>query len=265
MSAPRIFDRQHYDALNSSRGARVSQIISELKEPLGLRTAVDVGCGLGHFSGLLKSFGLDVLGVDGRQENVEEAQRRFPQIPFRICNAQESALRDLGRFDLVFCFGLLYHLENPLIAIRQLCAMTAKLLLVESVIFPGDEPIMALVDEGKTEDQGLNHIAFYPTEACLIKMLYRSGYSHVYVFNVPPDHSEYRSGAYARRTRTMLAASANPLLSNLLRPLAEPNTHIAPWDPTSGVPQSRALQRLRTLMGQSLPRKLKSMGKRVKE
>ena len=66
-----------------------------------------------------------MLGVDGRQENVEEAQRRFPQIPFRICNAQESALRDLGRFDLVFCFGLLYHLENPLIAIRQLCAMTA--------------------------------------------------------------------------------------------------------------------------------------------
>ena len=49
---------------------------------------------------------------------------------------------------------------------------------------------MALVDEGKTEDQGLNHIAFYPTEACLIKMLYRSGYSHVYVFNVPPDHSD---------------------------------------------------------------------------
>src|SRR5580765_2579479 len=118
--------------------------------------------------------GPKVIGVDGRQQNVEEARRRFPEIAFRHCDAQDAALRALGQFDLVFCFGLLYHLENPLLTIRHLHAMTTKLLLVEAVIFPGEEPIMALVDEGMTEDQGLNHFAFYPTEACLIKMLYRA-------------------------------------------------------------------------------------------
>jgi SAM-dependent methyltransferase len=248
LTAPRVFDLQHYDALNISRGEVVSRLLSELTQPLGLRTAVDIGCGLGYFSNLLRSLGLDVRGVDGRSQNVEEAQHRFPDIPFRQGDAQDSALRDLGRFDLVFCFGLLYHLENPLLAIRHLYALTEELLLVESVIFPGDEPIMALVDEGKTEDQGLNHIAFYPTEPCLVKMFYRAGFSHVYGFNTAPNHPEYHAQRNARRTRTMLAASQKPLSSRQLKRLAEPSTGIAPWDPTSGVAQAHPLHRLRTLV-----------------
>ena len=264
MTAPRVFDLEHYDALNSSRGAVVSRLISELRQPLELRTSVDVGCGLGYFSGLLGSLGLDVRGVDGRSQNVDEAQRRFPDIPFRQCDAQDFALLDLGLFDLVFCFGLLYHLENPLHTIRHLFAMTAKLLLVESVIFPGDEPIMALVDEGQTEDQGLNHFAFYPTESCLIKMLYKAGFSVVYGFNVLPNHAEYRAGYNVRRTRTMLAAAPNPLSSHLLKYLVEPSTRIAPWDPTSGAAEPHAMERLRALVSKSLPQKVEFIKKVVR-
>ena len=252
MSAPLVFDLVHYERLNASRGAVVSALLSEVRHSLGLETAIDVGCGLGYFSGLLKSLGLEVTAVDGRQQNVEEAQRRFPGISFRQCDAQDSDLRDLGQFDLVFCFGLLYHLENPLLTIRHLRAMTAKLLLVEGVIFPGEDPIMALVDEGSTEDQGLNHFAFYPTEACLTKMLYRSGFSNVYGFAAQPNHPEYHAGKNSRRIRTMLAASVKPLQSSSLKHFAEPSTPIVPWDPTSGAATPRGLQKLRRLVKNSL-------------
>lgn len=254
MNEPRIFDADHYKALNTSRGAVVSALLSELIKPLDIRTAIDIGCGLGHFSDLLKTLDLEVMGVDGRQQNVEEARRRFPGIAFRHCDAQDAALRALGQFDLVFCFGLLYHLENPLLTIRHLHAMTAKLLLVEAVIFPGEEPIMALVDEGMTEDQGLNHFAFYPTEACLIKMLYRAGFPSVYGLASQPDHPEYHSGRNSRRIRTVLAASSAPIQSVLLKRVAEPSTRIAPWDPTNGVAQSHPLQRLRRFVSRTLPR-----------
>ena len=73
MASTRIFDQQHYYLLNSSRGEVVSRLLAEIKMPLGLRTAVDVGCGLGHFSGLLQSIGFEITGVDGRQQNVEES------------------------------------------------------------------------------------------------------------------------------------------------------------------------------------------------
>jgi len=245
LSAPRIFDAQHYERLNTSRGTSVSSLLSEFIGPLGLRTALDVGCGLGHFSGLLHSVGLQVTAVDGRQGNVEEGRRRYPQVSFRQFDAEDYALRELGKFDLVFCFGLLYHLENPMLAIRHLQAMTRALLLVEAVTFPGEEPIMALVDEGGTEDQGLNHLAFYPTEACLVKMLYRSGFTHVYGLKTQPDHPEYHEAINNRRTRTILVATFEPLQTNLLYRLAETSTPIAPWDPRSGAPERGVLKKLR--------------------
>jgi hypothetical protein len=114
--------------------------------------------------------------------------------------------------------------------------MTRHLLLVEGVVFPGDEPIMGLVDEGRTEDQGLNHVAFYPTEACLQKMLFCGGFPHVYLVAPMPEHPEYRTGIGTRRTRTMLAASSSPISSNHLLSVPEPKTMIQPWNPRSGAP-----------------------------
>ncbi len=108
--------------------------------------------------------------------------------------------------------------------------MTKQLLLVEAVIYPGAEPIMGLVDEGLTDDQGLNHVAFYPTESCLVKMLYRSGFAHVYRFQPLADHIEYRNTSKTRQVRTMLAASHSPLASDRVVALQEAKSPVAPWD-----------------------------------
>ncbi len=230
MSKPLIFDAEHYESLNTSRAAVVSALLEQLKGRVTLSTAIDVGCGTGYFSGLLKSLGFDVVAVDGRKQNVEEASRRNPGITFKCCDAQSAELLQLGTFDLVFCFGLLYHLENPFLTVRYLREMTKQLLLVEAVIYPGAEPIMGLVDEGLTDDQGLNHVAFYPTESCLVKMLYRSGFAHVYRFQPLADHIEYRNTSKTRQVRTMLAASHSPLASDRVVALQEAKSPVAPWD-----------------------------------
>jgi SAM-dependent methyltransferase len=264
LNAPRVFDQHHYDLLNRARAEVVSQCLAELAPKLNLQTAIDVGCGLGYFSQFLKSSGLAVTAVDGRQQNVDEAQRRFPQIVFQQCDAQDSALRGFGQFDLVFCFGLLYHLENPLLAIRHLHAMTTKLLLVEGVIFPGEDPIMALVDEELHDDQGLNHIAFYPTEACLVKMLYRCGFSQAYGLARQPDHPDYHSSPDSRRVRTVLVASRSPIASKLLMTIPEPSTPIRPWDSSSGIPKPSALQKLGRFVQKPMPEKVQAVKRLMK-
>lgn len=259
MSAPRVFDLKHYESLNSSRWAVVSALLSELKGTLGLKTAIDVGCGLGYFSELLHSFGLQVSGVDGRLQNIKEARHRFPHISFEQCDAEDVALRKRGTFDLVFCFGLLYHLENPLFAIRNLCAMTKQLLLVEGVIYPGDQPIMGLVDEGPTEDQGLNHFAFYPTETCLQKMLYRAGFGSVYQLTRMPKHPEYHAGKNVRRIRTMLAASPGSIDSKHLVGVPEPGTVIRPWDPQTDSGGSSTMGKVKSFASKPLLKKIASV------
>jgi SAM-dependent methyltransferase len=232
----RIFDEEHYERLNSLRGAVVTRLVSELKSKLGLRTALDMGCGLGHFSGLLDSQGLAVTGVDGRKENVEEAQRRFPKIAFHHGSLEDPAIAEMGKFDLVLCLGLLYHLENPLLAIRNLQRLTARVLLAESVIFPGKEPLMGLVDEAQLEDQGLNYVAFYPTESCLVKMMYRAGMPHVYRVSAMPDHADFSPPRALRRVRTFLVASTDSIGSASVVRMDEAKIPFRPWVAEDGQP-----------------------------
>ena len=265
MSAPPIFDQHHYDLLNRARGEVVAQCLAELTPKLNLQTAIDVGCGLGYFSQFLKSSGLAVTAVDGRQQNVEEAQRRNPDIRFLRFDAEDPSIRSLGKFDLVFCFGLLYHLENPMLAIRHLSALTGKLLLVEGVIHPGNEPMMALIEETAHEDQGLNHIAFYPTESCLLKMFYRAGFDHAYAFSTQPNHPEYDALHRRPRIRTMLAASHALIQSKLLLRTSEPKSSTHPCTLVETPPESNTTEKMKRFAKKPLREKIKVLRRIVKE
>jgi SAM-dependent methyltransferase len=229
LSSSWVFDQSHYDALNAARGETVARLLPELKHRLNLKTALDLGCGLGHYAEILHQHGLDVLAVDGRAENVEEARRRFPHLKFRVADAQNPELAQLGKFDLVFCFGLLYHLENPFRVVRSIAELSSKLTLIEGIVYPSPEPAMVLMDENTGADQGLNYMAFYPSEPCLIKMLRRSGLSHCYNPALMPAHPEYHKGSNGFRRRTVLAAAKEPVESSLLTTWREPSPEFSPW------------------------------------
>lgn len=222
-----LFDRPWTKEFMQVRIEFVRDLIRDKRRELGLRSALDVGCGVGDSSKFLLEEGFDVVAVDGRRENVAEAGRRYPEAKFLTANAEDLPAGELGIFDLVLCFGLLYHLENPFRTIRSLSALTSKVLLVESMCAPGKEPSMQLLDEFRADDQGLDYIAFYPTEACLVKMLYRAGFPHVYDFSRLPNHELFRATASYRRRRTMLAASKLELRFATLKPVPEPKR---PWD-----------------------------------
>lgn len=229
MSDALVFDLPHYDSLNRARMDTVEQLLGSLREQIDLRTAVDVGCGVGHFSEFLHRLGFNVLALDGRRENVSEAKRRFPSLDFKVADAENIDIRSLGTFDLVLCVGLLYHLENPFAAVRNLFAMTDKLAILEGMCVPGDEPSWAIRDEGKTEDQGLRHVALYPTENGLIKLLYRAGFPFVFRFQTMPAHQAYRTSAIWRQSRTILVAAKVSLATPVLQHVAEPATDPDPW------------------------------------
>jgi SAM-dependent methyltransferase len=242
-----IFDLPHYERLNETREAFLREFLPAWIGRLGLNTAIDVGCGLGYFSRALQGLGLRVTACDGRRENVEEASRRYPQISFRVANVEDSALESLGKFDLVFCFGLLYHLENPFAALRNLHALTGKVLLVESMCVPGGRALLDLREEGKTEDQGLNFVAFYPTEPCLVKMLHSAGFPFVYRFSRMPEHEAFHEGGTRKQMRTMLAASKDTLEFPILVRATDPPQIVDPWATGWGKVRGSA-DRLRALL-----------------
>jgi SAM-dependent methyltransferase len=206
-----VFDVDSAQNYNKARQEVISELLSKTQKPLNLTSALDVGCGVGYFAKFLDDLGFHVVAVDGREENVAEGKRRYPQIAFVTRNAEDPGLPEIGTFDFVLCIGLLYHLENPFLAIRNLHSLTNKILVVEAMCAPGTRPILQLVDEGRAENQGLNYVAFYPTEACLTQMLYRAGFANVYGFEKLPSHELFHASLWRRKERTMLVASKHAL------------------------------------------------------
>jgi len=237
-----IFDQGHYLRLIEARAATIRRIADELRPVLSLATALDAGCGVGFFSKILQDAGLNVHAFDGRIENVEEARSRFPQIACEQGDVESSEIRKLGQFDLVLCFGLLYHLENPMSAIRNLRALTRKALLIESMCFPDEKPWMLLREEPRFEDQSLTDLAFYASEGCLVKMLYRSGFIAVYRIAYLPDHDDFRETSDHVRRRTVLFASECPVSLPGLVLLAEPKETQNPWQ--KAIPRRTFTQRV---------------------
>lgn len=59
----------------------------------------------------------------------------------RLCSTVYDLDPDAhGIFDVVFCFGLLYHLRHPLLALDRLASVTGQTLLVNNQVFDGPTP-----------------------------------------------------------------------------------------------------------------------------
>ena len=248
-----VFDRPMQSEMREAEIEFLRRVIPPWQSELGLRTALDLGCGVGYFSAMLRDLGFQVIAVDGRADNVAEARSRHTGIDFRVADAEDPSLSSIGTFDLVLCLGLLYHLENPMRAFRSLRALSGKLLLVESMAVPEEEPYLVLLDEPSGDDQSLWAVSCYPSEGAIIKMAYRAGFPSVYRFRDLPDHENYRSGLGRTRARTMMAASVEALDSPILEKVTESRPRVDLWttDPT-GI--TKALRKLK--------RNLKHAGKR---
>jgi len=83
---------------------------------------------------LAKHPGVHVLGIEGRQSNIERA--KFVQrvlgvknVNFVLANLEAVDLTRFGQFDAVFCSGVLYHFPEPWKLIERIRAVTGKLFI----------------------------------------------------------------------------------------------------------------------------------------
>jgi tRNA (mo5U34)-methyltransferase len=104
----------------------------------------------------------------------------------------------LGTFDIVFFMGVLYHLENPLRALRRLRQLTAGVVIVETVcaVFPGMEDRQMFEFFGTDELNGDPSNWWAPNAAGLDSMCRAAGFRDVVHVAEPspddPPHPGYR-------------------------------------------------------------------------
>jgi SAM-dependent methyltransferase len=187
-SGVEAFDTPAALAIN---GARLEHLAS-LGLPLDGRRVLDVGCGVGHLAQFFVMRGCSVLAVDGRAENLQSLRARHPRLECRLVDLDREPLSPFGRFEVVFCYGLLYHLENPLAGLRSMAAACDDLLLLETLVCDSALPAMVLVDEPRVHNQALGQLGNRPSPGFVAMALNRVGFPFVYGAREPPDHPDFR-------------------------------------------------------------------------
>jgi len=181
------FDTPEALAINEAR----LDHLEGLGLPLRGRRLLDVGCGVGHLASHFAERGCRVVCADGREGNIQSLRQRYPHLEAHVVDVERDSLGRFGRFDVVLCYGLLYHLENPLAALRHIASVCDDLLLVESVVTDHPDPLLVLVDETPTANQALQRIGCRPTPGYLVKALHQIGFPWVYVPCQPPAHADF--------------------------------------------------------------------------
>lgn len=214
------FYSEHYKTHNR---ARLDHLAS-LGLPLQSRDVLEVGCGPGDHTIFYLDRGCSVCAVDARQECIEAVQARYPgirtaQIDLNI----PDALRSLGRFEVVHCYGLLYHLEDPKIGIASMASVCTDLLLLESCVSArGSNDVYPANELAQDFTQSIRGLGCRPTRQWLFKSLQQC-FQFVYQTRTQPKHPEFpldwsTAGDEQSLMRIVLVASRSPLDLSVLSP-----------------------------------------------
>jgi SAM-dependent methyltransferase len=103
------WDAGLYDAKHAFVWEKARDLLEWLAPCEGERI-LDLGCGTGQLSSEIAASGAKVVGVDRSVEMVAEASKKFPTLPFEVCDAR--CLPFTGEFDAVFSNAALHWIPQ---------------------------------------------------------------------------------------------------------------------------------------------------------
>ncbi len=218
---------------NAVKVRRVLQLTADLaRRPFEELRILDLGCGEGVYAVEAALHGARVVAVDARTERMREgmacaARHGLGNVTFEQGDVRRVTARSHGAFDVVWCLGILYHLDAPevLVFLEQLRELCRTLLVIDTLVslrpathvahaglvFEGervrehgdDDP--PEVRRGRLLKSIDNTFSFRFTRPALLRALHRACFSTVLECHVP-----FEPGKAADRI-TLAALPGEPL------------------------------------------------------
>lgn len=123
---------------------------------------LDLGCGVGERSKYLSKFG-KVIGIDISSKNIEIAKQKYPEIDFRVMEAENLSF-EKDFFDTIYAYDVLEHvddLEKTLEEIKRVLKQGGKLLI--DIPYWRSEKVLLRLNENYFKEIGHRRI-FAPGE-----------------------------------------------------------------------------------------------------
>jgi ubiquinone/menaquinone biosynthesis C-methylase UbiE len=204
MSQPKDLNLQRaYASFRSLHYLRHNQRRQEHLATLGLdlrnQTVLEVGAGIGDHTTFFLDQGCKVVSLEARLENCQFFAESFKSSGYRSemdlelirSDVEHMAEHVTGQFDVVYCYGLLYHLKDPVSALKLMAERCRKLFLLETCVsFSAEEAVNPVTEPKEKSSQSYHGQGCRPTRPWVFKEL-KTLFAHVYVPRTQPAHEEF--------------------------------------------------------------------------
>ena len=99
---------------------------------------LEVGAGVGDHTSFFLDRDCRVTSTDGRVVCVEKIKSRFPQVNAVLFDANGKPPAEIGPHQIVYAYGVLYHLRSPAEALGVMASLCTEMLLLETCVSAGD-------------------------------------------------------------------------------------------------------------------------------
>jgi tRNA (mo5U34)-methyltransferase len=177
-----------------------------IPEDLTGKRVLDIGAWDGWFSFEMERRGAQVVAVDSTRHTRFLTARELlgSRVDYHIAEVCHLSPRDIGYFDIVLFFGVLYHLKHPLLGLEKVCELTSDLACVESYVTDDGTaaiPLMEFYETTELRGQFDNWVG--PNVACLLAFCRTAGFAMVSLESVVGE----RAHVTCRRRWPALALS----------------------------------------------------------
>jgi len=131
-----------------------------------------------------------VVAIEGKKENFDKAKEiiRIHKNNFHPdiiqANLETFSLTNMGRFDVVFCVGVLYHLKHPLSLLQRISEVSDGIFIWTHCCNPKNIDTEVDGYKGRIHKEpsidgpvtGMSHESFWPTLTELVRMITDCGY-----------------------------------------------------------------------------------------
>lgn len=173
--------------------ARRLEHLASLALPLRNARVLELGAGVGDLTSFFLDRDCSVLSLEGREENATCYRQQFasdPRASITVADLNDPpALSE--RFDIVFCYGLLYHLAEPHRCLRWMTEHCDGMIALSSCVTAGDSSeINPTQENAEFASQALDGRACRPSRRWIYDTL-GAHMEYVYTTHTQPAHDEF--------------------------------------------------------------------------
>lgn len=183
------FASHHYQRHNQRR----LEHLTSLNLAIAGKSVLEVGAGVGDHTAFFLDRGCCVASTEGRMENVELLRQRYSWIHTSHLDLDAPNTEQLPQklYQIVYCYGLLYHLNRPSEAIAFMAQHCSEMLLLETCVSFGSGKQLNLCAEIASDaTQSIYGRGCRPTRDWVFDQLGKH-FPFVYMPVTQPWHEEF--------------------------------------------------------------------------